>query len=212
MADYDFAQQYSLFTFNSFLIKAELISSIVKVKAECQRILRFNLFNTAPTKVLRPEEFEQLQTQAFSSTATSLKDGWLLSLKNGIKNSLKEVGKGWFNLNEKRQEVYEISKLKKFMAMINFMMQDTLRFLVEASLEKFTSPRTHALAHAHTHTHTHARTRASMCTHIHAHSHAFPHMCAPMRGHIHAPACIRAARTRRWSGTHSSSRCLRRIK
>jgi hypothetical protein len=39
VAEYDFAQQYSLFTFNSFLIKGELISSIVKVKGECQKVL-----------------------------------------------------------------------------------------------------------------------------------------------------------------------------
>jgi dynein heavy chain len=101
-------------------------------------VLKFELFNTRPTKVLKPEEFEQLQMQAISYVSQQLKDVWLLSLKNGIKNSLKEVGKGWFNLNEKRQEVYEISKLKKFMTMINFMMEDTLRFLVQASADKYT--------------------------------------------------------------------------
>jgi hypothetical protein len=44
-----------------------------------------------------------------------LKENWLQCIKNGIKNNLKEVGKGWFNLAEKRREVYDISKLKKFM-------------------------------------------------------------------------------------------------
>ena len=101
-------------------------------------MLKFELFNTRPTKVLKPEEFEQLQMQAISYVSQQLKDVWLLSLKNGIKNSLMEVGKGWFNLIEKRQEVYEISKLKKFMTMINFMMEDTLRFLVQASADKYT--------------------------------------------------------------------------
>ena len=62
----------------------------------------------------------------------------LLSLKNGIKTSLKDVGKGWFNLQENRMELYEVSKLKKFMNVVKFMMEDSIRFLVEDSLEAYT--------------------------------------------------------------------------
>ena len=34
-------------------------------------------------------------------------------------------------------EVYGFSKLRRFLAYVNFMAQDTLRFLVEASLDEF---------------------------------------------------------------------------
>jgi dynein heavy chain len=47
------------------------------------------------------------------------------------------VGKGWFNLQETRMELYEVSKLKKFMNVVKFMMEDSLRFLVEDSLENY---------------------------------------------------------------------------
>jgi hypothetical protein len=60
---------------------------------------------------------------AILSASAYLKDTWLTSLKNSLRNGLKDVGKGWFNLNETKREVYDISKLKKFMTMINFMMQ-----------------------------------------------------------------------------------------
>ncbi len=63
------------------------------------------------------EEFEQIQTVAYNQAATALKENWLEYIKTGIKNNLKDVGKGWFNLAEKRREVYDISKLKKFMGM-----------------------------------------------------------------------------------------------
>lgn len=47
------------------------------------------------------------------------------------------MGKGWFNLSERRREVYDISKLKKFMDMVRLMMEDSLRHLTEDSLESF---------------------------------------------------------------------------
>lgn len=61
------------------------------------------------------EEFEQIETLAYNQAAAILKENWLEYIKAGIKNNLKDVGKGWFNLAEKRREVYDISKLKKFM-------------------------------------------------------------------------------------------------
>ncbi len=33
-----------------------------------------------------------------------LKDTWSVTLKNAIKNSFKDVGKGWFNLKETNME------------------------------------------------------------------------------------------------------------
>ena len=134
---HDWAQQYCLFNFNSFLTKGELISCIVKTKAENQRILGMSLFAQHPTKTTKPDEFEHMESQAIVAASTYLKDTWLTSLKNSLRNGLKDVGKGWFNLNETKREVYDISKLKKFMSMINFMMQDTLRALTEDSMQSY---------------------------------------------------------------------------
>eukprot|EP00960_Hanusia_phi_P037726 753088-Hanusia_phi.AAC.3 len=134
---HDWAQQYCLFNFNSFLTKTELINCIVKTKTENQKILSMSLFAPHPNKTTKPDEFEHLELQAISQTSAYLKDTWLTSLKNSLRNGLKDVGKGWFNLNETKREVYDISKLKKFMTMINFMMQDTLRSMAEDSLTSF---------------------------------------------------------------------------
>ena len=44
-------------------------------------------------------------------------------LRSTVHNGLKDVGKGWFNLQEKVSEVYQMSKLKRFLRMVNFVMQ-----------------------------------------------------------------------------------------
>jgi len=139
MPPHDWAQQYCLFNFNSFLTKGELISCIVKTKAENQNIMSKSLFAPHPTKTTKADEFEQMELQAIQQTAAYLKDTWLTSLKNSLRNGLKDVGKGWFNLNETKREVYDISKLKKFMTMINFMMQDTLRSMTEESMASYSN-------------------------------------------------------------------------
>lgn len=61
--------------------------------------------------------FSLLKVQLF------LKDSWLSALRSAIRSSLSEAGKGWFNLNESIWEVYKISKLAKFMQLVNFAMQ-----------------------------------------------------------------------------------------
>ena len=58
-----------------------------------------------------------------------LKDGWLSTLRSAIRSSLTESGKGWFNLEETNWEVYKISKLAKFMQLVNFAMQVTLAWI-----------------------------------------------------------------------------------
>ena len=40
-----------------------------------------------------------------------------------MRASLRDVGKGWFNIEETKWEVYEISKLRKFMELVKFAMQ-----------------------------------------------------------------------------------------
>lgn len=67
-----------------------------------------------------------------------LKDTWKDTLRAAVRTSLRDVGKGWFNLYETNWEVYQVSKMKKFMEMVKFNMQDSLRYLVQDSLVSFT--------------------------------------------------------------------------
>ena len=46
--------------------------------------------------------------------------------------------KGWFNIFETNIDAYNFSKMKRFLTMIRFLMEDSLRFLVEDMLHRYT--------------------------------------------------------------------------
>ncbi|KXZ54227.1 hypothetical protein GPECTOR_5g319 [Gonium pectorale] len=135
----DFPQQFSDFSFKTLLTKPEVITAITKIKVECAKVAKMCLFNTHYTKSARLEELEQGQVAALDSSGNYLKDTWCVALRNAIRNSFKDVGKGWFNLGEASMETYEFSKLRKFLTLTRFVMEDTMRGLVEDSLAKFAS-------------------------------------------------------------------------
>ncbi|CAM9544257.1 unnamed protein product [Chrysoparadoxa australica] len=125
------------FCFSSFLTKPEIIRIIVQLQAERLRVLSLSLFH-AVSKSVRQEEFVALQAQATQTTSLHLKEQWTNAVVGFIRQNLKDEKKGWFNLDETNNEVYSFSKLRNFLVYINFNMQDTLQFLVEDSLKKFT--------------------------------------------------------------------------
>lgn len=63
VAEYDFPQQFSDFSFRTLLTKGEVISALGRVRVECAKVLKMRLFNTYYTKSLRLDEFEQGQMQ-----------------------------------------------------------------------------------------------------------------------------------------------------
>ncbi|CAM9224501.1 unnamed protein product, partial [Hapterophycus canaliculatus] len=107
-----------------------------KVRSECLRVLELSLFHIVP-KAVHLEDFVSLQNQATQTTSLDLKEHWVVNIVNFIRHHLKDVKKGWFNLDETSNEVYGFSKLRRFLAYVNFITQDTLRFLVQASLDEF---------------------------------------------------------------------------
>lgn len=131
-----FQEKSRSYYFNSFLTKLELIKVLVQLRQECLKALQMNFFATV-TKSVRLEEFVNLQSSTTAATSTFLKDSWASAVQNHVRANLKEMKKGWFNLEETNNEVYNFSKLKKFLACVNFTMQDTLRFLIEDSLRNY---------------------------------------------------------------------------
>ena len=47
------------------------------------------------------------------------------------------VGKGYFNINVASKEIYEYLKLKKYMTMVKYLMQDVLHNLVTKSMNNY---------------------------------------------------------------------------
>ena len=137
---HDFPEQFSNFCFNSLYIKEEVIKAMVDIRAECNQLLNDNhIFDVSiKNKILRVEEFKQIQSSSVAQIKFNTREqGWVGRLEKIIKNSVTEVGKGWFNIHETSKETYEFGKLKKFLTTVNFMMQDTILTLCKDSVKEF---------------------------------------------------------------------------
>lgn len=114
---------------------------MVEIRAECNKVLQENrIFNTKLNKGMKVEEFKQHQSSSRTSLQTATGNiGWCDKLTKIIKASFKDVGKGWFNLavTEDEKESYEFGKLKKFLNLVNLMMQDTVLNLCKVSVFEF---------------------------------------------------------------------------
>ncbi|CAM4703272.1 unnamed protein product [Lepidochelys kempii] len=136
--DYPFDEQQASFIFVSLLTRPEVILALSQVRDECNKAAAMSLFHSTLSKYGRLEEFEQIQTQTFTQVQLFLKDTWINTLKIAVKSSLREIGKGWYNLYQSNWGVYQMSKLHKLMELIKFNLQDSVRFLVQDSLVSFT--------------------------------------------------------------------------
>lgn len=134
---YLFDEKFDNFSFNCLLTREEAIVAMMKVRTECNKVSSMSVFQVPVTKSMKLEEFEQTQAQVSTQVQIFLRDSWMNTLRAAIRSSLLDVGKGWFNMEEKNWEVYKISKLAKFMQLVKFAMQDSLRYLVQDSLFAF---------------------------------------------------------------------------
>uniref|UniRef100_G3TQL9 Dynein axonemal heavy chain 1 n=1 Tax=Loxodonta africana TaxID=9785 RepID=G3TQL9_LOXAF len=114
--EYPFQEQKEDFTFVSLLTRPEVITALSKVRAECNKVTAMSLFHST-LKYSRLEEFEQIQSQAFSQVQMFLKDTWISTLKVAMRSSLRDMSKGWYNLYETHWE-YLMSKLRKLMSLL----------------------------------------------------------------------------------------------
>lgn len=112
---------------------------MVQIRYECNVVMSENrIFNSKLNKTMRVEEFKQHQNSSISALKFATREsGWVNRLEKIIKSSFNDVGKGWFYIFEKSKETYEFGKLKKFLNLVNFMMQDTVLNLCKDSVNEF---------------------------------------------------------------------------
>ena len=134
-----FLDKVSDFTFASFLTQPKVVTMLVKIRSQCNWLLSTSPLNKSIFRSVKLKEWEQQQSQATSALSTELSDKWGPNIKTIIINHLKDVGKGWFNIHEQSRDIYEFSKLKRLLRMINFMMEDSLRFMLESTVLDFTA-------------------------------------------------------------------------
>ena len=133
-----FEESRKQFKFNSLLNKSEAISIVSHVQKDNYNIKK-GCFFLVPEKTVRCEEYTLTQQNALSNSANQIKDIWLNSVTSSVRRYLKDVKKGWYNIEESNVEVYQFSKLRKFLYRINFMMEDTVRDFLIKNLHDYVS-------------------------------------------------------------------------
>lgn len=93
------------------------------VVAECIHVSNMNLFFLIYGKSIYLSEFESLQNQETSTVIKFLKETWVENLTKSVRLCLRDIGKGWFDLEQRRHDVYNVMKLKRFMDLITYIMQ-----------------------------------------------------------------------------------------
>ena len=126
------------FNFSTYFTQPEVINSLAAVREACQDVLKEPLFMFPKERHMSLQDFESLQQDVLTERVHFLKNDWKRLLKDCVVNHIAGVGKGWLNLEEKNKEIYDISKLKKFLTTVKYMMEDTLHFLVLESITCFT--------------------------------------------------------------------------
>lgn len=132
-----FLDKVSDFTFASFLTQPKVVSMMAKIRDECNWVLASSPLKANVNRTVRLAEWKQIQSQQTQALTTELQDKWSPACRNIILSSLRDVGKGWFNLNEQNRDIYEFSKLKRLIRVVKQMMEDTLRFMIEDTVRKF---------------------------------------------------------------------------
>lgn len=112
---------------------------MVSIKKYCDKISDEQIWLTDNTKSYKPDDFKQVQRGAIISCKNELYVEWCNNICETIKDNLSKVGKGWYNMHETNTETYEFSKLKKFLTIVKFMMQEAILKLAKKSVMLFES-------------------------------------------------------------------------
>ena len=127
---------FSAFRFNSCLTRPEVFSIFTDVRAENEKILLLKPFNHV-AKSTRVDDFGKLQRDATDAVAAKLKKEWPRFVVTCLRQHLRHVRKGWYNLEESSDDIYKKSKLRQFLRCLNLMMEACMRTLLTNSVKEY---------------------------------------------------------------------------
>ncbi|KAL7709319.1 dynein heavy chain cytosolic putative [Lotmaria passim] len=136
--DFNFVEREEAFTFATYFTQPEVVQALTGVRRECMKVLEDSLFDLPKERQLPLAVFAKRQKDHLACMSRQLKEEWMPRMCETIVASFQSAGKGWLNIREAKQNIYEMSKLKKFFTTVKFMMEDTLFQLVYNSLQSFT--------------------------------------------------------------------------
>lgn len=139
VAEVPFADTVKSFRFFSFFSKIEAVRILLQVQSDTvvTTAKAVSMVFPIPEKTIRVDEFVMNQNSSLTSFVTLVKDTWVKYITDCVRNNLKDVKKGWFNIDESNLEVYNFSKLRKFFTRLNFSMEDIIRDLFNRNITDY---------------------------------------------------------------------------
>jgi len=125
---FNFTQTFSSFCFASLYIKPEVVSTLCAVAKECLWLMRSCNYMLKYQKALKVDQFRLQQRNAITQMAKEVRDTWMANIVKIIRSDFESVGKGWFSIHETSADTYREGKMKKLLAVVRFMMEDTMRY------------------------------------------------------------------------------------
>lgn len=107
----------------SLYVHSEVHEAMMSIASECDKASRSMLFSLKFTKTVSLEEFEAQQLHASHSLVNYLRDRWLENICQAVRISLRDIGKGWFDLRQSHHDIYDVMKLNRFMQLVRQRMQ-----------------------------------------------------------------------------------------
>ncbi|XP_053725424.1 dynein axonemal heavy chain 1-like isoform X3 [Synchiropus splendidus] len=129
-----YSENKRLFSVTSLLNSSDVIKVLSEVQSQCSKVANMKLFNVSFNKPLGLEEFRGNQSQIHTQTSLFLHESWVPTLCNSFRCNFGSHVKGAYNLRESCWEVYNTSRLHRFMPLVRYHMEDALRHLVRSSL------------------------------------------------------------------------------
>lgn len=138
--DMDYPEKFLMFSCNTLQVNDEVIRAQQEIRKECNDVACKDIYNLSLTKTMKVEEFIQIQASSISQNSYYLKETWVNKIKEIIKTNFADSASGEkpsYNLLETNYDVYQRSKLKRFLTQTKFIMQDTLLDMTKKSVQRY---------------------------------------------------------------------------
>lgn len=135
--DYSFQNALEKIQGYAFANQLDVMRAIQLVKAACAPAEAMQLFSTGMSKQMKLEDFQNAQLSVYDGVQGYLRNSWVPSCLKAVQDTIGKIARGWFDMHTMSQEVYDVSRLRKFHCMIKLIMQDVLRSIVVHSCTSF---------------------------------------------------------------------------
>lgn len=133
-----FEEAYEWLRLNTLYCLPAVINTVDSVVVECAHVSRLLFFTTNLSKTASLADFQNAQEIQSSTTLSYIKGQWIDNISGSICMCLRSVGKGWFDIRTDTWTSYLFSKLSRLLELVKYMMQNSLRNLVESSIRLWT--------------------------------------------------------------------------